>query len=89
MDYIDQSKWALKWNLNQFDLALSVYGVGRKYLYVLMRDERKEEPRNTTLSTLDALYNVMAARFVELGEPVPDNLWENLIIHEWIDESEL
>lgn len=81
-EYIRDVRWELQWTMNQVAAALAAHGgVGEAYLYRLIGPVRQ----NTTLDTVDALYNALLARFVELGLKPPDDLWNKLLVEEWVE----
>lgn len=78
----DDLRWQLQWTMSQIAAALEAHGgVGEQYLYRLIGPVRQ----NTTLDTVDALYNAILARFLELGLQPPDDLWNKLLVEEWIE----
>ena len=83
-EFIEEMLWTLKWkSLNELNDAMRArYRLGKGYMYRLAGPEKL----NTTLNTVDAIYNVMADRFIEVGLPIPDNLWCNLLAHEFISD---
>jgi hypothetical protein len=84
-EYIEEIRWPLRWSLNQIGEAMTKrFGTGKDYIYQLTNCERRG---NVTLSTIDAVYNVLVARFNELDLQIPEDLWENLIRYEWVDED--
>lgn len=81
-EYVDSLKWDLEWTLGQFDRALQErYGTGRGYVYTVV----KRGQANANLHSVDALCNLVAERLIELGKPVPENLWCKLLVQEWVE----
>ena len=84
-EYLEEIKWTLQWSsLNPLNQLLSErYGVAP----ILYRIAHKQRRFNTSLDTVDALYMALVDRFLEVGLPVPSDLWERLLVHEWIEED--
>ena len=76
-ELLESEKWVLQWSLNQLNDAA---GFARGYIYRLASGE------NTSLESVDKIYDAMVTRYQELGLPVPGNLWNRLIKHEGDDQ---
>lgn len=83
-EYIEELKWPLKLTMGELNNRLSKMGKGGNYIYRLKGEGRQ----NVTLNTLDAIYNVLVDRFNELGLPVPQDLWVNLLTYDWVEDEE-
>lgn len=84
--FLEEIRWELRWpTIGDIEREMrQKYGRGKGYLYRLI-----EEDLNTTLDTIDAIYNVLADRYMELGIPIPDDLWYKLLAHEMVDDQEV
>lgn len=83
-EYIEGLKWTLKLTMGELNTRLSKMGKGGNYIYRLKGEGRQ----NVTLNTIDAIYNVLVDRFNELGLPVPQDLWANLLTYDWVEDEE-
>lgn len=84
-EYLEEIKWVLQWpSLNPLNERLRAqYGASP----ILYRIAHKQRRFNTSLDTVDALYTALVDRFLEVGLPVPSDLWERLLVHEWVEED--
>lgn len=83
-EFLEEIKWTLQWpSLNPLNERLGEQYGASPILYRIAGKQRV----NTTLDTVDTLYMALVDRFLEVGLPVPNDLWERLLVHEWIEED--
>lgn len=69
--------WLAKSNLNKVNEAA---GLGSGTVYKL-------EGRNVTLDTIDSLHNALERMLSAVGTPPPDDLWDQLLVHEEVEDE--
>jgi len=84
--YLEDLQWELRWGTkNQMAAAVADYrGKGRNTMFWIFSSDR----RNVSLDMLDGIYGALVERMVTLGVPVPDDLWNRLILHEWPETTD-
>lgn len=83
-EYLEEVIWTLQWSsLNRLHERLRGKAkAAHAHLYGTSRTRH-----SPTLATVDAFYMVLVERYQELALPVPDDLWERLLVHEWLEED--
>lgn len=80
-DRIDEYRWKVRRSWRQLDREA---GLSYGYLKQLINGKAL----SMHVSTVDAVANAIARLLTESGQPVPDDLWYQIIKVEWVAEED-